>query len=184
MDITYEWTKIKEVKGIVTEKQEYVANGTTYKVDGKHVIIRPTEHEREIAAILSEKYGKSVAFVPQIMMPQGVQTPDYMIDGDRFDLKSPLGRGKNLLYNMLAKKKKQSPNFIFDITECPLSEEDVIRQIEEIYASRHIRFVEKIVVIKNGGFYGYSIDNRKDHLSVRSTDSWNRDNGDGKWSYL
>ena len=83
------------------------------------------------------------------MHPQGIQTPDYMIDGDRFDLKSPTGRGKNLLYGMLAKKKRQSPNFIFDITGCPLSEEDIIRQIGGIYASRHTSFVEKIVIFKS-----------------------------------
>lgn len=65
-------------------------------------------------------------------------------------MKSPTGRGKNLLYDMLAKKKKQSPNFIFDITECPLLEEDIKRQIDGIYASRHTKFVEKIVIIKNG----------------------------------
>ena len=148
-DITQEWTRAKGVKGAVTERQEYTVDGTTYKVDGKHVILRPTEQEREVAAVLSEKYGKTVEFVPQVMHPQGIQTPDYMIDGDRFDLKSPTGRGKNLLYGMLAKKKRQSPNFIFDITGCPLSEEDIIRQIGGIYASRHTSFVEKIVIFKS-----------------------------------
>lgn len=150
VDITSKWTKTKGIKGVAKEKQEYIVNGTTYKVDGKHVILRQTEKEREVAAILSGKYGKVVEFVPQVMYPLGIQTPDYMIDGDRFDLKCPTGRGKNLLYGMLAKKKKQSPNFLFDISECPLSEEDVIRQIEGIYASRHTSFVEKIVVVKKG----------------------------------
>lgn len=149
-DITREWTQKKETKGAVTERQKYIVNGVTYRVDGKYVILRPTEQERKVATILSGKYGKTVEFVPQVMHPQGIQTPDYMIDGDRFDLKSPTGRGKNLLYGMLAKKKRQSPNFIFDITECPLSEEDIIRQIEGIYASRHTGFVEKIIVFKNG----------------------------------
>lgn len=149
-DITREWTHTKGAKGTVTERQEYIVNGVTYKVDGKHVILCSTEQEREVAAILSGKYGKNVEFVPQVMHPQGIQTPDYMIDGDRFDLKSPTGSGKNLLYGMLAKKKRQSPNFIFDITVCSLSEEDIIRQIEEIYVSRHTSFVEKIIVFKNG----------------------------------
>lgn len=116
MDITNEWTKTEGIKGTVTEKQEYIVNGTTYKVDGKQVILYPTKHERGIAAILSEKYGKFVAFVPQIMFPQGIQTPDYLIDGDRFDLKSPAGRGKNLLYGMLA-KKRDNPQILFLILQ-------------------------------------------------------------------
>lgn len=149
-DITQEWTRVKETKGVVTERQEYIVNGVTYKVDGKHVILHPTKQEREVANILSEKYGKIVEFVPQVMYPSGIQTPDYLIDGVKFDLKSPTGRGKNLLYGMLAKKKKQSPNFIFDITDCPLSEEEIKSQINGLYASQHTRFVEKIVVLKNG----------------------------------
>lgn len=149
-DITREWTRTKGTNGTVTRREEYTVNGTTYKVDGKHVILRPTQQEREVAAILSGKYGKTVEFVPQVMYPLGIQTPDYIIDGSRFDLKSPTGRGKNLLYGMLAKKKRQSPNFIFDITGCLLSEEDIIRQIEGIYSSRHTSFVEKIVVFRNG----------------------------------
>lgn len=149
-DITREWTRTKGTNGTVSWRQEYTVNGTTYKVDGKHVILRPTQQEREVAAILSGKYGKTVEFVPQVMYPLGIQTPDYIIDGSRFDLKSPTGRGKNLLYGMLAKKKRQSPNFIFDITGCLLSEEDIIRQIEGIYSSRHTSFVEKIVVFRNG----------------------------------
>ncbi len=116
MDITNEWTKAKGLKGTVAEKREYIVDGITYKVDGKHVILHPTEQERKVAKVLSEKYGKAVEFVPQIMYLQGIQTPDYMVDGDRFDLKSPTGRGKSLFYGMLAKKKRQSPNFIFDVT--------------------------------------------------------------------
>lgn len=148
-DITQEWAKTKGTKGIVSELQEYIIRGTAYRADGKHVILQPTEQEREVAAILSEKYGKRVAYVPQVMYPAGIQTPDYLIDGVKFDLKSPTGKGKNLLYGMLAKKKKQSPNFIFDITDCPLSEEEIKSQINGLYASHHTRFVEKIVVVKN-----------------------------------
>lgn len=150
MDITHEWTKTKEVKGTVTEKQEYIVNGTAYKVDGRHVILRPTEQEREIAAILCGKYGKHVEFVPQVMHPKGIQTPDYMIDGNRFDLKSPTGRGKNLIYGLVAKKRKQADNFIIDISGCPLSEEEIMRQIADLYFSPRVGFLEKVVLMKNG----------------------------------
>lgn len=66
-DITREWTRTKGTNGTVSWRQEYTVNGTTYKVDGKHVILRPTQQEREVAAILSGKYGKTVEFVPQVM---------------------------------------------------------------------------------------------------------------------
>ncbi|MBD5468478.1 MAG: hypothetical protein HDR21_10050 [Lachnospiraceae bacterium] len=126
MDITNEWTKCAGIKGSVIERQEYAVNGTTYKVDGKYV-----------------------EFVPQIMVPQGVQTPDYLIDGERFDLKSPTGRSKDLFYNVVSKKRKQASSFIFSVTDCPLSDDEIRKQIEALYFSRHTRFIDKIVIMKN-----------------------------------
>lgn len=148
-DITREWSQTKKAKGTVTERQEYIVNGATYKVDGKHVILRPTEQEKKVAAILSGKYGKNVEFVPQVMHPQGIQTPDYMIDGDRFDLKSPTGRGKNVIYGLIAKKRKQADNFIIDISDCPLSVGEVKKQIESLYTSPRLGFLDQIVLMKN-----------------------------------
>ena len=148
-EITDEWTK-KNTDGSLIDMKEYDVNGVTYKVDGKRVTLHPTEQERSVAAVLSKKYGKIVEFVPQIMYPQGIQTPDYLINGERFDLKTFKSSGKNVFYNMIAKKKKQSPNFIFDITECPLSAEELERQINGLYSSHHTRFIEKIVVMKDG----------------------------------
>lgn len=135
--------------GKVIDLQEYTVSGVTYKVDGKHVILDPSKREREIAVMLSKKYGKTVKLVPRIVFPAGIQTPDYLIDDIAFDLKSPTGQGKNTLYGMISKKKKQSSNFIFDITLCPLSNEEIERQIETIYNSSHTEFVSTIVVIKD-----------------------------------
>ncbi len=149
MKITKDWiTTTQMKKGSVIEKSSYTVDGTTYSIDGMHVVLKPSEQERKVAEILSKKYGKTVELVPQIMYPQGIQTPDYLIDGERFDLKSPTGKGKNLLYNVVAKKRKQSSNFIFDLTSCPLSYNEIERQIKNIYYSRHTRFVDKIVLIK------------------------------------
>lgn len=150
MDITNEWTQSKGIKGSIVEKQEYTVDGTIYRVDGKHVILRPTNQEKEIAGILSGKYGKKVEFVPQVLYPQGIQTPDYLIDGERFDLKSPTGRSKDLLYNVVSKKRKQAPSFVFHVTDCPLSGDEIRKQVEALYFSRHTRFTDKIVIMKNG----------------------------------
>lgn len=150
MDITNEWTSKKSTKGIVIEKQEYTVNGITYTVDGKHVILCPTAQEKSIADVLSENYGKKVELVPQVMYPQGIQTPDYLIDNERFDLKSPIGSGKNLLYGIIAKKQKQSHNFIIDVTDCPLSMEQLEKQTEDLYNSPRVGFLNQIVFMKNG----------------------------------
>ena len=150
MERTNEWTKTQENKGTYISRKEYTVNGRSYVVDGKHVKLNPSEREMGIAVLLSEKYGKKVELIPQVMYPQGIQTPDYLIDGERYDLKSPTGKGKNLLYGLIAKKYKQAHNFIIDITDCPLSMEDLERQAKRLYTSRRTGFLETIVFLKNG----------------------------------
>ena len=149
MERTNEWTKPQEKKGKFIYRKAYTVNGISYVVDGKHVILNPSEREMGIAVLLSEKYGKKVELIPQVMYPQGIQTPDYLIDGERYDLKSPTGTGKNLLYGLIAKKYKQAHNFIIDITNCPLSMEELERQAERLYTSRRTGFLETIVFLKN-----------------------------------
>lgn len=150
MDITREWTREKGTEGAIIERQEYTVGGVTYKVDGKHVILHPTKQEREVAVSLSEKYGKRVEHVPQVLFPQGVQTPDYIINGARFDLKSPTGIGKNLVYGLIAKKRKQADNFVIDISDCPLRVEEIEMQVESLYTSPRVGFLKKVVLMKKG----------------------------------
>ncbi len=149
-DITEEWTGEKGKEGSVAWRQEYTVGGETYKVDGKHVMLHPKKEEVEVAAVLSRKYGKKVELVPQVLFPQGVKTPDYLIDEARFDLKSPTGRGKNVIYGLVAKKHKQADNFVINISKCPLSIEEAELQIENLYASPRLGFLGKVVLIKDG----------------------------------
>jgi len=148
-DITDEWKEVshrnvKEVRDLT----EYEVNGTVYKVDGKHVVLDYSQYEKEVADILAIKYGREVNMIPRISYPQGISTADYLIDGVRYDLKTIKTEGKNVLNNAIQKKKRQSSNFIFDISECPLSEGDIISQIERIYKSFNTRFVDEIVLLK------------------------------------
>ena len=101
MQRTYEWTKAQENRGTLVLRQEYTVNDISYVVDGKHVKLNPSECEMSIAVLLSEKYGKKVELIPQVMYPQGIQIPDYLIEGKRFDLKSPTGRGKIFFTGLL-----------------------------------------------------------------------------------
>lgn len=148
MDITKEWANTQNKKGSVTNRQFYTVNGVKYEVDNKHITLKPSSKEISIADTLSQKYGKNIELVPQIVYPQNIQTPDYIIDGERFDLKSPTGKGKDVLRDLIKRKKKQSPNFIFDLTDCPLTDEDVERQVTSIFSWHHTRFVDKIVIMK------------------------------------
>ena len=144
----------QKIKGKVIDLPEYTVNGTTYKVDGKHVVLDNTENEKRVAKLISDEFKKDVSMVPRVVFPQGVSTPDYIIDGKKYDLKEPTGNGKHVLYNMVHKKKSQANNFIFDISNCPLDYDAIKEQVEEIHSSSHTSFVNEVIIIKDGKIVG------------------------------
>ena len=129
---------------------EYKVDGVTYKVDGRHVLSDSTEHEKEVAELVGNYLGEKVSIVPRIVHPPKISTPDYIIGGKKYDLKEPIGSGKNVLYNMVHGKKNQANNFIFDISKCPLDYDTIIEQVEGLYSSSRTAFIEEIIIIKNG----------------------------------
>ena len=54
----------------------------------------------------------------------------------------------------LSKNKKQANNFIIDISNCSLDIEEIKKQIEYVYWSKHTQFVNKIIVVKENSILG------------------------------
>lgn len=151
-DVTDQWRK-NSTPGShkVMDLMEYTApDGQVYRVQGKDVVLDYTPHEKEIAELLEKEIGGELYMVPRVNKPEGVSTADYQFQQKLFDLKTITGEGKNVLYNAISKKKRQSANFVFDISKTPLSTAEVERQIEALYTSKHTQFVEEIVLVKNG----------------------------------
>ncbi len=147
-DITSDYAKAKKYK--VKEQQYYKdEKGNKYKVDSKNVKIKANEKEREVAELLGKTYGGNVELVPVVLNPQGIKTPDYIINGEKFDLKEIFGNGKNTFDTAISKKKKQSNNFIFDISQTKMNEEKAIKQIEKIYTSNNRMWIDTIILIKD-----------------------------------
>ena len=146
---TLSWKNHAGKKGVVSERFEYLSDGKMFRVDGKNVILDYSEHERQIAEIIAKESGKKVEIVPRVTFPQNIQTPDYLIDGVKFDLKTPRGNGKNTLYGMIKSKKRQANNFIICADQTALSMDDIEEQVKGIYSSRRTSFVDKIVLVKN-----------------------------------
>lgn len=149
-DTTENVVNKEEQKYEVIEQQIYIdEDGTRYKIDGKNVKIKASEKERAVANLMGEKLGGKVELVPVVLNPQGIKTPDYIINGEKFDLKEIFGNGKNTLDTAISKKKKQSDNFIFDITNTEMRTEEAIKQIQRIYESNNRLWVDKLILIKD-----------------------------------
>ena len=146
-DITnqFDFSKKYEIK----VKQYYKAeDGTKYNVDGKHVILNPTEREKEVAEILGKVYGGQVNMIPRVNEPSNIKTPDYIINNERFDLKEITGSGKYVIEGNIRKKKNQANNFIIDITNTKMDIKEIERQIASIYISKRYLWVDKIFIVK------------------------------------
>jgi hypothetical protein len=78
----------------------------------------PEKHELETASFFAT-LGKDVEFqLPS--RTKGVKTPDALIDGVLFEMKSPIGGGKRTLQTCLQRATKQSKNIIIDLRHTAL----------------------------------------------------------------
>lgn len=130
-------------------------DGVTYTVDGHNVVQEHSNYEYKVADWLSSVTGRQVDILPRVNNPEGVNTPDYLVDGVPFDLKEITGIGTTVIDNNTKKAKKQAPNIIFDITKTPLSHEEIMEQISSVYRSGR-RGVE-IVIVKDGDELLYAL---------------------------
>ena len=135
-------------KAKVSEMNFWEHNGTRYEVDNKNVIFKPTRREKEVGKLLADTLGSHVVHVPEVHNPNFVKTPDYLIDGVRWDLKEIEKTGKNNIDNAIAGKKEQARSFIIDVSKTPMDIDEVYSKINRIYFNRHRNWVENIILIK------------------------------------
>nr|DAE05904.1 MAG TPA: minor capsid protein [Siphoviridae sp. ctwDU14] len=152
VDITGNWyPDAKPNSHPVLEQQEYTFNGVTYKVDGHNVVLDHDAHEKEIAELLEREVGGEIYLVPRVNNPQGVPTPDYLFHGRGYDLKTLSEKaGPNTMFQRVKKAKRQSRNFIIDVSNTKLDRETIAQQISKIFWSENTRFVDEIVIINDG----------------------------------
>ena len=152
-DKTITWQKNVNVnQANTTDAIRVNINGEFHKVDGHDVKFDPSPHEREVADLLSKALGKEVILQPKISgRLRNVSWPDYLIEGQRWDLKELLnGKSENLLRDIVHKKKEQADNFVFDITNSILSEEEVIKRAEDLFDCNNTQHLKTVVIIKDG----------------------------------
>lgn len=132
----------------VTEMNSWEHNGQKYQVDGKHVVLDYSQKEKEVGEWLSKTFGKHVKMAPRVNFPEKIPSPDYLVDGLKFDLKEITGSGKGVVDGNLRKTKQQSENIVFDVTRTKLSNNEILSQLEKVYDLN--RRGLNIAIIKDG----------------------------------
>lgn len=147
-EVTNTW--LTDAEGSVTELNEIEIGGTKYIVDGKNVKQNNSKRELEVADILKNALGGKIELVPEVSgIYNNVNTPDYLFNGYRYDLKELKGTSKDAIRNAIHKKRKQADNFVIDISECPLDINEINQQLEDVFTSYNTSFVNTLILIKD-----------------------------------
>lgn len=150
IDVTNEWIKkAKPNTHIVKDRKYFEHNGIKYKVDNKNIVLDYSNNEKEVAIWLENTFGGEIYMLPRINKPDGIQTADYLFRGEYWDLKKITGKGKNTLDSAINKKKSQSNNFIFDISNSEITLEAIDKQLSSIYENKYRKWIDKIIVKQN-----------------------------------
>lgn len=154
IDITDEiYNQAKPNRGKIEKKKTLEIDGKAYTIDGHNVVYKHDERELEVARLLNKTFGGNVKILPNINFPQGIKTPDYLYKGERTDLKRITSkRANDCVKTALKNKEKQADNFIIDNTAQTVKDEDILKQINEIYNSKGFNWINKIYVLKGNKF--------------------------------
>lgn len=134
VSIKEKWlSNVDPSKAKVSEMNFWEHNDQKYYVDGKHVVLDHSRKEKEVGEWLSKTFGKHVQMAPRVNYPEKIPSPDYLVDGLKFDLKEITGSGKGVVDGNLRKAKQQSENVVFDVTRTKLSNDEILSQLEKVY---------------------------------------------------
>lgn len=89
------------------------------------------KHENETVVFFTE-LGYDVELIPPSNSPKS-KTPDFMMSGVAWEMKSPQGKSKTSLEHIVKKATKQSENIIIDLSHSKMKEEDAIKEIEKCF---------------------------------------------------
>ena len=102
---------------------------------------RPRGHEIDVAEVLVEHFGVDVEFVKTSER----KTPDFLIDGVLWELKSPQGKGKNNIQRQLQYAAHQSKNVIIDASRSKLHASKIRREVE--YQFGIIKSIKRLLYV-------------------------------------
>ena len=161
-DVTKEWlAKPKSNKKIILFDKEFIDDfGIKHPIKNKeksHYAQMDSEEYR-IALLLMNIFGGEIHMVPRItdISNTGLSTPtpDYIWNGDKWDLKTPVidGKFENTFERFVKKRNAriQAENFIVYYTHFPdRSRTEIISVINNTLRNPHRYWIKNVIIIKD-----------------------------------
>lgn len=161
-DVTKEWLKNATPNSheIIIDKKYVDDNGIKHPMKEKEKAHLVSEESQEYkkSIWLKETLGGEIHNVPRItdITNTGIKTstPDYLWNGEKWDLKTPGTKGnfENTLERFVKKKsaKLQAENFIIDYVNFPnKTDNEILDVINRTLNNPHRNWIKKILVIKD-----------------------------------
>jgi len=105
---------------------------------------RPKEHELSAAFLIANYFKTDIVF----LRPSCQHTPDLNVNGTKWELKSPLGNGKNTIKNNLHTARKHTVNVIIDLRRTRMHQAKAIANINYYFASHRSQIRHLIIITK------------------------------------
>ena len=118
------------------------------KIIPNGVILEPHEYK---TVVFFTELGYDVEFMPRVNTPKSY-SPDIMMRGLIWEMKSPNGKGKSTIEHIFRKAAHQSENIILDLRRSKgKNESKNIHQIEQrFFRSRRVKRMH--IITKDGKF--------------------------------
>lgn len=103
------------------------------------------DHEYATVKLFLE-LGYDIELIPRSQVKY-YRTPDMVMNGVPWEIKSPQGKGKYTAQNTMQNGASQSRNIIIDLRRCKLPENQAIKEFErEFRKSKHFK---RMKIVKN-----------------------------------
>ena len=135
--------------GTVEDLNEVEVDGIVYSVDRKEAVLDYSKHEKEVAEWIAYNMGGIIKMCPRVVIPKGIRTPDYIWNGEKWDLKTINSHSKNTISTAIRNAKKQSENVVLNLNISSYTDEELINELDRIYANDRYSFLEKIMIIED-----------------------------------
>lgn len=109
-------------------------------------LVQPLEaHEVSAALILAEYFESNVYVIPT---GRG-KTADFLIDGVRWEVKSPTGAGKHNIQRVVRRALEQSSHIVIDVRRSKIHQSRIVAQVR--YHARESRGLRRLLLISREG---------------------------------
>ena len=106
---------------------------------------KPDKKELDVAYILADYFNADVKFV----LRANYKTPDYLIKGTRWELKTPTGIGKHNIQHCIQDAAEQSPNIVIDGRQSKLHPIKLLHEVQ--FQFNLVKKAKRLLFIKKSG---------------------------------